>query len=57
MPSKTSKIQQKYLDEAQSCSQTALEDRLEANSNLRLVLITLSLLKDCCKYGFIKMID
>lgn len=56
MALKVSKIKQKYLDlERIEALRVKLEEKLPPDGELRLdVLIALSLLKDCFKYGFIE---
>lgn len=56
MPVKINKIKQKYLDlERIEALRVKLEEKLPPDGELRLdVLIALSLLKDCFKYGFIE---
>lgn len=59
MASKAIKIQQKYLDlERIEALRIKLEEKLPSDSGLRLdVLIALSVLKDCFKYGFVERVD
>lgn len=59
MGTKAIKIQQKYLDLARvEALQVKLEEKLPSDSGLRLdVLIALSVLKDCFKYGFVERVD
>lgn len=59
MASKAIKIQQKYLDLARvEALRIKLEEKLPSDSSLRLdVLIALSVLKDCFKYGFVERVD
>lgn len=59
MASKAIKIQQKYLDlERIEALRIKLEEKLPSNSSLRLdVMIALSVLKDCFKYGFVERVD
>lgn len=59
MPVKITKIQQKYFDAARlDALQKTMEGSLPLDSGLRLdVMIALTLLKDCFKYGFIERVD
>lgn len=59
MPVKVAKIHQKYIDlERIEALQKKLDEQLPSNSSLRLdVLIALSVLKDCFKYGFVERVD
>lgn len=59
MPVKINKIKQKYLDlERIEALRVKLEEKLPPDGELRLdVLIALSLLKDCFKYGFIERVE
>lgn len=59
MPVKVAKIHQKYIDlERIEALQKKLDEQLPSNSGLRLdVLIALSVLKDCFKYGFVERVD
>lgn len=59
MPVKVAKIHQKYIDlERIEALRIKLEEKLPSDSGLRLdVLIALSVLKDCFKYGFVERVD
>ena len=59
MASKSIKIKQKYLDLARvEALRVKLEDKLPADSGLRLdVIIALSILSECFKYGFVERVD
>ena len=59
MGTKVSKIKQKYLDlERIEALRIKLEEKLPSDSSLRLdVMIALSVLKDCFKYGFVERVD
>ena len=59
MGTKVSKIKQKYLDlERIEALRIKLEEKLPPDSGLRLdVMIALSVLKECFKYGFVERVD
>lgn len=59
MASKVSKIKQKYLDlEGIESLRIRLEEKLPADSGLHLdVMIALSILSECFKYGFVERVD
>ena len=59
MASKASKIKQKYLDLARiEALRIKLEEKLPPDSGLRLeVMIALSILSECFKYGFVERGD
>lgn len=59
MGTKVSKIKQKYLDLARvEALRIKLEEKLPPDSGLRLdVMIALSILAECFKYGFVERVD
>lgn len=59
MASKSIKIKQKYLDLGSiEALRVKLEEKLPADSGLHLdVIIALSILSDCFKYGFVERVD
>lgn len=59
MASKPIKIKQKYLDLGRiEALQVKLEEKLPADSGLHLdVIIALSILSECFKYGFVERVD
>ena len=59
MGTKASKIKQKYLDLARvEALRVKLEEKLPPDSGLHLdVMIALSILSECFKYGFVERVD